>query len=246
MDKGSHQHLILMHLAPTWHFSKCPLEVAVVHLLGARASFFLAAAWTDVTAWMWLAVRVVWMKTVGSSQLLLCVLCTFPHFSETSMLMSKDLTTHLFLSESSQPSPVPTDVLLLCNSLTAPRPRCHVWSLMPLTVKAVIIVIAAAKPIKYLSGFQEDVMSLIRQTVRSKVCQEGRRECVVWANDCMRCSLLDTCDERWLEFQHHAEPSGAVWDLMEGQDPEMSIFCCPEPNGAGGDTRGSEMLTDYF
>lgn len=54
-----------------------------------------------------------------------------------------------------------------------------VWSLMPLTVKAVIIVIAAAKPMKYLSVYQEDVMSLIRQTVRSKVCQEGKRERVV-------------------------------------------------------------------
>lgn len=62
----------------------------------------------------------------------------------------------------------------------------------------------------------------------------------------MRFSLLDTCDEQWLEFQHRAEPSGAVCDLMEGQNLEMSISCCPEPSGAGGDTRGSEMLTDYF
>lgn len=51
--------------------------------------------------------------------------------------------------------------------------------LMSLTAKAVIIVIAAAKPMKYPSGYQEDVMSSIRQTVRSKVCQEGRRERVV-------------------------------------------------------------------
>lgn len=67
---------------------------------------------------------------------------------------------------------------------------------MSLTVKAIIIVTAAAKPMKYLSGYQEDMMSLIR----SKVCQEGRRERVVEAKDCMKLSRLDTCDKRWLEF----------------------------------------------
>lgn len=123
-DKGSHQ-LILMHIAPTtWRFSKCPLEVAVVHRLDARARppppQLLRQMW--LRGCDWLCVLFKWKQLAHPN---CCVLCTFPHFSETSMLMSTDSTTYLFLSESTQPSPVPTDVSLLCNSLTAPRPRSH-------------------------------------------------------------------------------------------------------------------------
>lgn len=111
--------------------------------------------------------------------LLILLICTFPHFSETSALKSQALTTSL---PTVRQSPTATfhRPRLTCelghrrclvsaqqpdssqvSRVVALRPR-------PRTVKAVIIAIAAANLMKYLSGCREDVMSFHQATCQVK------------------------------------------------------------------------------
>lgn len=161
---------------------------------------------------MWLAVRVVWMKTVGSSQLLcsLYIPTFFRDFNANVNRFNNVLVPPWIQSAVS----CPYRCFITVQQPDSPEAQVScvvVWRLMPLTVKAVIIVIAAAKTMKYLSGYHQDVMSLIRQTVRSKVCQEGRRERVVWANDCMR---FLTWRYMWWTMAGASAPCRTFWSSV--------------------------------
>lgn len=110
-----------------------------------------------------------------------------------------------------------------------------VWSLMPLTVKAVIIVMLpggcdvidqANCQVKGVSGGQTWVCGMSQ-----------------WLYE------VFTFRYMWWTIAGVSAPCRTFWSsvgLDGGPGSWNEHFCCPEPNRAGGDTRGSEMLTDYF